>query len=126
VRELAPVRTDDAVGRERVREPCKPVHVGGDGVLRREDEHLAAGPAGRKVAGRAVHELGRRDLVHRRAELTRALDASVGRAGVDHDDFHVVVHLLGSDRLEAPHQVGAAVLHGNEDGDHCGVAATTN
>ena len=73
-----------------------------------------------------MHELRRRDFVHHRAELTRTLDASVCRAGVDHDDFHVVVHLLGADRLEAPREVGTAVLHGDQHGDHCGVAATTN
>ena len=63
-------------------------------------------------------ELLRGDRVHVRAEAARPRRAAVARAGIDDDDLHLVVDLLGRDRLETAHQVGAPVLDRDDDRDH--------
>ena len=125
--ELAPVdpgETHSAL--ERRDEAREPRLVGGIRVLAREDEDLAARELGAEIARAPVPELRRRDLVHARSVGARGLDAAVARAGVDHDDLHLVAHDLPADRVEAADEVGAAVLDRDDDGDHAGSAATTN
>ncbi len=48
------------------------------------------------------------------------------RAGVDDDDLDLLVDPLSRDRVQAAHEVGAAVLDRDDDRDHVGSAETTN
>ena len=106
----------------------EPAFVRGVRILAREDERLASCELCAKVARAPVVEVLGRDLVHAGPEPAGLLRAAVGRARVDHDDLDLLVHGLARDRLEAADEVAAAVLHGDDDGDHAGagVAATTN
>ena len=63
-------------------------------------------------------ELLRGNLVDTGAEAPRSRGAPVARAGVDDDDLDLVVDPLARDRLEAAHEVGAPVLHRDDDRDH--------
>ena len=87
-------------------------------VLAREDERVAPCELGADVARAPVVELRRRDLVDACAEAPRSLGAPVARAGVDDDYLDLVVDPLARDRLKAAHEVGAPVLHRDDDRDH--------
>ena len=71
-------------------------------------------------------ELGGRDLVDASPVTSREVGAAVTRAGVHDDDLDLSLDHLAVDRIEAAGEVGAAVLDRDDDGDHAGVAATTN
>jgi hypothetical protein len=65
-----------------------------------------------------VVELERRDLLHRRAPRAGQLDAPVAGPGVHDDDLDLVVDALGGDGVQAAGEVLAAVLDGDQNGDH--------
>ena len=128
VRELTPVDAGDlGAFAERGDEGCEPGLVRGVGVLRREDEDVAAGALGAEIARASVAELLGPDLVNLCSEPARSLGAAVGGAGVDHDDLDLFVDLLARDCLQAADEIEASVLDRDDDGDHrTGAAATTN
>ena len=73
-----------------------------------------------------VPELVRRDLVDDGARGARDVGAAVRGARVDDDDFDLLVDLLGRDPVEAADEIVPAVLDGDDDRDHRGVAARMN
>ena len=125
--ELAAVRACDVLARaRRSHESPEPAVVVRDRVLRGEDDHLAARELDAQVPRAAVAELLRCDLVHDRAVFTRLLGAAVGGARVHDNHLDLLLDLLGGDAGEATREIGTAVLDGNDDRDHAGVAARTN
>ena len=79
------------------REPGEPAVVVGNGVLRGEDDEVAARELDAEVARASVAELLGRDLVDDRSAPRAPLGAAVGRPGVDDDYLDLLVDLLGGD-----------------------------
>ncbi len=117
MRELSAVDACDLLVGERRSETGEPALVLGVGILRREDQCLAAGGAGAEHPRSSVVELLRSDLEHTCAGLSRTVGASILRPGVDDQDLDLLLDLLPRDRLEAPDEVDAPVLRRDDDRD---------
>ena len=119
VRELSTVDAGDVfVPTEGSHESGEPPIIGSVRILTGEHEHLASGNLHTDVARSSVVKLVRRDGVHPGPEPAGALGAAVARPGVDNDDLDLFVDTLAADRLQATHEICAAVLDRDDDGDH--------
>jgi hypothetical protein len=86
-------------------------------VLGEEGHVLAARHLDHAVAGAAVGELARRDLMNHRAVLASDVLGAVRGARVDDQDLHLPVDPLAAHGRQHLVQVARPVEHGNGDGD---------
>jgi hypothetical protein len=92
---------------------AQPVRMGWLGVLRDEDQKIAAGQAGQVIARAAMAKLSGGNLVYSHAPLARTAHRVIARARVHHNDLERPGRLLRQHGVEHLAEQSATILDRN-------------